>query len=319
MLKIIRAGFALGLALGILAVAAPASAQIGVAITVAPPPLPIYAQPEIPGPGYMWTPGYWGWGDGGYYWVPGTWVEPPVIGVLWTPGYWGWGGGFYSFHEGYWGPHIGFYGGINYGFGYVGTGYFGGRWDGGVFAYNRAVNNVGPRFVSNTYNTTVVNNVNVTRTSFNGGTGGVAATPTAAEREAEAGPHTPPTALQAQHVEAARQNPALYASANNGRPPVAATARPGALSGPGVVAARAAVARPPSAGGSPAAVNHVARPPSAAGAGAAGAPHPQAVAHAAAPVHTAPVSRPAPPPVRAESAPRPQAAPRGGGGHEEHR
>jgi len=45
----------------------PAFAQIaiGVSVTLAPPVLPIYEQPEIPGPGYIWTPGYWAWGDDG--------------------------------------------------------------------------------------------------------------------------------------------------------------------------------------------------------------------------------------------------------------
>jgi len=107
------------LAIVILAFSVASFAQIGVGVSVrvGPPALPIYAQPICPGPGYMWTPGYWGWNDGaGYYWVPGTWVVAPV-GMLWTPGYWGWGGGLYAWHAGYWGPHVGFYGGINYGFG----------------------------------------------------------------------------------------------------------------------------------------------------------------------------------------------------------
>jgi hypothetical protein len=109
-----------------------APAQIvGVSITVAPPVLPVYDQPPLPGPGYMWTPGYWAWDDGDYYWVPGTWVEPPAVGLLWTPGYWGWRDGIYVWNAGYWGPHIGFYGGVNYGFGYVGVGYAGGFWRGG--------------------------------------------------------------------------------------------------------------------------------------------------------------------------------------------
>ena len=41
-------------------------AGLFVSITVAPPPLPVYVQPVCP-PGYMWTPGYWAWGDDGYY------------------------------------------------------------------------------------------------------------------------------------------------------------------------------------------------------------------------------------------------------------
>jgi hypothetical protein len=147
-----------------------ASAQL-VSITVAPPVLPVYEQPAIPGPGYIWTPGYWAWGDDDYYWVPGTWALPPAVGLLWTPGYWGWRDGIYAWNAGYWGPHIGFYGGINYGFGYTGVGYAGGVWRGGVFSYNRTVNNFGSVNITNTYNKTVINNTRVTNVSFNGGTG----------------------------------------------------------------------------------------------------------------------------------------------------
>ena len=100
-----------------------------IAVDIAPPPLPVYDQPPIPAPGYIWTPGYWTWDDDtGYYWVPGTWVLPPEPALLWTPGYWGWNDGVYAFHEGYWGPEVGFYGGVSYGFGYTGEGYEGGYW-----------------------------------------------------------------------------------------------------------------------------------------------------------------------------------------------
>ena len=91
----------------------------------------------------MWTPGYWAYGDDGYYWVPGAWVPAPYVGALWTPGYWGWGDGLYPWHPGYWGPHVGYYGGVNYGFGYGGIGFAGGLWRGGFFAYNTAVMHVG--------------------------------------------------------------------------------------------------------------------------------------------------------------------------------
>ena len=36
-----------------------ANAQIVVSVGIAPPALPVYTQPVIPGPGYIWTPGYW--------------------------------------------------------------------------------------------------------------------------------------------------------------------------------------------------------------------------------------------------------------------
>jgi hypothetical protein len=73
----------------------PASSNAGVFIRVgfAPPVLPVYVQPPCPEDGWLWTPGYWAYGDDGYYWVPGTWVPAPYVGALWTPGYWGWGSG----------------------------------------------------------------------------------------------------------------------------------------------------------------------------------------------------------------------------------
>ena len=112
-----------------------------------------------------------------YYWVPGTWVLAPEVGLLWTPGYWGWGGDAFLWHEGYWGPQVGFYGGIDYGFGYFGVGFVGGRWDNGRFLYNRAVSNVDFNVTRNVYNEEVTN-VNVNRVSFNGGNGGIDARPT---------------------------------------------------------------------------------------------------------------------------------------------
>jgi WXXGXW repeat (2 copies) len=236
---------ALALVLAVAFAPATAVAQvsigIGVNITLAPPELPDYDQPEIPGPGYIWTPGYWAWGDDGYYWVPGTWIEPPVVGVLWTPGYWGYGDGVYVWHEGYWGPHIGFYGGVNYGFGYVGVGYLGGSWRGGVFAYNTAVTNVGSVHITNVYNQTIINNnVNVTKVSFNGGANGVHAQPTAQEQVAAREQHVAPTTAQVQHVTAASHNKALLASVNQGKPAIAATGKAGQFSGHGVIAAHAA-------------------------------------------------------------------------------
>ena len=82
----------------------------------------------------------------------------PEPNFLWTPGYWGWGGNGYAFNEGYWGLHVGFYGGVSYGYGYFGDGYEGGRWQDGHFFYNRSVNNVNITNIHNVYNTTVIHN-----------------------------------------------------------------------------------------------------------------------------------------------------------------
>lgn len=227
------------LTVSVLSFSAPAAAQIGIGISVriGPPALPVYAQPLCPGPGYLWTPGYWAWNDGGgYYWVPGTWVVGPV-GMLWTPGYWGFAGGFYGWHGGYWGPHVGFYGGINYGFGYGGVGFGGGEWRGGAFFYNRSVMNVDVHNVTNVYNRTVV--VNNMHTSFNG-PGGIEARPTAEEERYSHEQHTAPLASQTEHEHAASQNKQLFASENHGRPAIAATGRPGEFSGHGVTGAKAA-------------------------------------------------------------------------------
>jgi hypothetical protein len=215
---------------------APAQVAVGVSITVAPPPLPDYDQPPLPGPGYIWTPGYWAWDDGDYYWVPGTWVEPPAVGLLWTPGYWGWNDGLYVWNAGYWGPHVGFYGGVVYGFGYVGVGYAGGFWRGGVFSYNRAVNNFGSVHITNVYNKTVINNVNVTKVSFNGGAGGTNAKPNQLELAAASERHVGQTALQTQHQTTASTNKEMRASYNSGHPGVAATSHAGHFSGEGVMA-----------------------------------------------------------------------------------
>src|ERR1700688_937419 len=209
---------------------------VGISVRVGPPPLPVYAQPICPGPGFFWTPGYWAWNDDdGYYWVPGTWVIAPV-GMLWTPGYWGWGGGFYAWHAGYWGPHIGFYGGINYGFGYGGVGFVGGEWRGGAFYYNRSVTNVSVTNVTNVYNRTVV--VNENHVAFNGGAGGVAARATSQKEGAAREQHTAPLAAQSEHEHLASQNKQNFAAENHGRPAVAATQRAGDFSSRSAVPAR---------------------------------------------------------------------------------
>ena len=211
---------------------------LGISVTIAPPPLPVYSQPLCPAAGYIWTPGYWAWDPvDGYYWVPGTWVDAPFVGALWTPGYWGWAddGDAYIWHSGYWGPEVGFYGGIDYGFGYIGTGYFGGYWGSGGFYYNTAVNNISTTNITNVYTKTVVNNITVSHVSYNGGQGGITAQPTAAQLAAARMRRDPALAAQVQHQGAARRDPAQFLTANHGQPQVAATSRPGALSGRGVV------------------------------------------------------------------------------------
>ena len=241
--------------------------------TDAPPPLPNYEQPPVSQDGYLWTPGYWMWGGGSYYWVSGAWVPPPRVGVLWTPGYWAFVGGAYVFHPGYWGPHIGYYGGINYGYGYSGVGFAGGRWVGNTFAYNRTVSNVDTSVIHSTYNEAVANNVTLYKPSYNGGLGGTTAAPTAQERFVAAEPHIPPTPQQRQRVQQAAKNPALTPQANPGHPAVVAMQPPAVFHTPATAGAHTAAppAGPDHSHASPSSATHVAARQSAAPKSAAAA------------------------------------------------
>jgi len=210
----------------------PVSSYAGVLISVniAPPVLPVYEQPPCPEPGWMWTPGYWGYGPEGYYWVPGAWVPAPYEGALWTPPYWGWSSGLYIFHPGYWGRHVGYYGGINYGFGYMGVGFAGGYWHGHDFLYNTAVVRVNNVHIRNVYvdRRIVERNtiVNERRVSFNGGRDGIRHDMRPEEREAMRDRHMNATSMQMHHMEAARNDRNFYARNNGGRPQTLAAERP---------------------------------------------------------------------------------------------
>jgi len=210
----------------------PASSYAGVFISVgfAPPPLVVYEQPPCPQPGWMWTPGYWAYGPDGYYWVPGTWVPAPYEGALWTPGYWGFETGLYMWHPGYWGRHVGYYGGVNYGFGYMGVGFVGGLWRGHDFVYNTAVVHVNNVYVHNTYidRTIVERNtiVNERHVAYSGGPGGINHAPMPEERMAEHEQHMTPTSFQTQHRDAAMSDHNAYFRNNGGHPQNLAMERP---------------------------------------------------------------------------------------------
>jgi hypothetical protein len=220
------------LAVMLLAVSGSALAQLRISVRFGPPAIPVYEQPACPGDGYIWTPGYWAWADDAqdYYWVPGTWVMSPEVGYYWTPAWWGWEGGAYLFHAGYWGPHVGFYGGVNYGFGYFGDGYRGGRWDHDHFFYNREVTHVDVVNIHNVYNehVTIINN---SRVSYNGGEGGLSARATHDQEEWMHERHVDAVDSQRQHETEARGNTQLRASVNHGRPAIAATERAGDFHG----------------------------------------------------------------------------------------
>ena len=163
-------------------------------------------------------------------------------GVLWTPGYWAFVGGVYHFHRGYWAPHVGFYGGVNYGFGYDGAGYEGGRWDNGQFFYNATVNNFGAVHVANVYSQPVTVHARSTSpaSATTAARAGTPVKPTPEQEQVAAEQHIRPTPAQLSQVRAASVNPEQFQSANQGKPAIAATPRPGEFKGPGVVPAKAA-------------------------------------------------------------------------------
>jgi hypothetical protein len=210
----------------------PVSSHAGVFVSVgfAPPELPVYDQPPCPEPGLMWTPGYWAYGPDGYYWVPGAWVPAPYEGALWTPPYWGWSGGEYVFHDGYWGQHIGYYGGVNYGFGYFGIGFAGGEWRGHDFFYNTAVMHVDRGRIHGVFEDRgrmergfVDRN---SRVAFSGGPGGIRHDPRPEERFADRDQHMSRTSFQQQHQNSAMGDRNSYMRNNGGRPQNPAAARP---------------------------------------------------------------------------------------------
>jgi hypothetical protein len=132
------------------------------------------------------------------------------VGLLWTPSYWGWNGDAYEFYPGYWGENVGFYGGIDYGYGYGGNGYNGGHWQGRHFSRDSAASRAG----------------SANRVSFNGGAAGVQVQPTAQERQFSSERHIQPTSAQQAHVQAASRDRGQLATANGGSPLTAAAATP---------------------------------------------------------------------------------------------
>ncbi len=120
-------------------------------------------------------------------------------------------------------PYMGYYGGINYGYGYFGRGYEGGYWRGGRFQYNANVN------VVHITNVNVYRHpINVSRgprVSYNG-PGGVRQRPAPAEIAAMRGTRVAPMNTQVQLQRSASQDKGQFANVNRGRPAAAVAPRP---------------------------------------------------------------------------------------------
>ena len=133
----------------------------------------------------------------------------------------------------------GFYGGIDYGYGYGGVGFEGGYWRGGVYTYNRNVVNVGLSVNAAVYSKAVAHGGG-SQTSFNGGNGGVNAKPSPQERAFASEHHIGPTHQQHEHRQLAGKNPDLKFARNRGKPAIAATSKAGDFSKGHTFAAKAA-------------------------------------------------------------------------------
>jgi hypothetical protein len=73
------------------------------AVRFGPPPAPRYGVVGYaPGPGFVWTEGYWDWRGGRWFWVDGRWLRPPHRRTVWVPGSWREDHHQWRFQRGYW-------------------------------------------------------------------------------------------------------------------------------------------------------------------------------------------------------------------------
>jgi len=67
------------------------------------PPAPRYAVVGVaPGPGYVWTPGWWDWRGHDWRWREGAWMRRPHSRAVYVAPEWRREGRGYRFHRGYW-------------------------------------------------------------------------------------------------------------------------------------------------------------------------------------------------------------------------
>jgi len=67
-----------------------------------PPPVVVERPAVVPGPGYVWVPGYYRWSGREYVWVSGRYERPPRARARWVPGRWVHDRGGWYFVEGHW-------------------------------------------------------------------------------------------------------------------------------------------------------------------------------------------------------------------------
>jgi len=89
---------------GLIALAAPAFAQIRLNINIGPPPPRQEVVVEAPNPGLMWVPGYYVYEPRirSYTWVPGRWQVPPAPNQVWARPRYVRSGTTYVYYPGRW-------------------------------------------------------------------------------------------------------------------------------------------------------------------------------------------------------------------------
>jgi hypothetical protein len=88
--------------LSLLSVTGCANGGGGYYARVGPPPPRYGVMGYAPGPGYVWTDGYYDYRGGRYNWVQGNWRRPPRSRSQWVPGQWTPHNRGYRFRRGYW-------------------------------------------------------------------------------------------------------------------------------------------------------------------------------------------------------------------------
>jgi hypothetical protein len=67
------------------------------------PPAPRYGViGYAPGPGYIWTDGYWNLSGNRWNWINGRWQRPPRRGATWVTPRWERRGNSWRFRDGRW-------------------------------------------------------------------------------------------------------------------------------------------------------------------------------------------------------------------------
>lgn len=78
------------------------AARVGVYVATPPPAPRIERMSRRPGPGFVWTPGFYSWNGRRYVWVGGRWMRPPRGRTRFVTGAWVRSGRGWHYRPGFW-------------------------------------------------------------------------------------------------------------------------------------------------------------------------------------------------------------------------